>query len=109
MANQQATDPKVPDPEKLAKDWARLAERSQKVVADFLAKQAQEGPQKADPLNIGQAFLEMTQRMMANPEKVVQAQVQLWQDYIKLWQNTADRFMGKETKPLVEAGKGDKR
>ena len=109
MADQPATDPKVPDPEKLAKDWARLAERSQKVVSDFLAKQAQEGPQKSDPLNIGHAFLEMTQRMMSNPEKVVQAQVQLWQDYLKLWQNTADRFMGKETKPLVEANKGDKR
>ncbi|MGE0152835.1 MAG: PHA/PHB synthase family protein [Reyranellaceae bacterium] len=109
MSDQPATDPKLPDPEKLAKEWAKLAERSQKVVSDFLAKQAAEGPQKPDPLNIGSAFMEMTQRMMANPEKVVKAQVQLWQDYLKLWQNTADRFMGKESKPLVETPRSDKR
>ncbi|MDF3072866.1 MAG: class poly(R)-hydroxyalkanoic acid synthase [Alphaproteobacteria bacterium] len=109
MSDQPANDPRLPDPEKLAKDWSRLAERSQKVVSDFLAKQAADGPQKTDPLNIGNAFLEMTQRMMANPEKVVKAQVQLWQDYLRLWQNTADRFMGKETKGLHEAAKGDKR
>ena len=78
MSDQPATESKLPDAEKLAKEWTKLAERSQKVVSEFLAKQAAEGPQNPDPLNIGGAFMEMTQRMMANPEKVVKAQVQLW-------------------------------
>jgi polyhydroxyalkanoate synthase len=107
----QPADGKMPNPERLAKEWAQLAERSQKIVSEFLSKQAAQGSGAVnpDPLNLGAAFLEMTQKMMANPEKIVSAQMALWQDYLKLWQSTADRFMGKETKPVVEAAKGDRR
>src|SRR3569832_1730672 len=107
----QPADGKMPNPERLAKEWAKLAERSQKIVSEFPPKQGAQGssPVNPDPLNLGAAFLEMTQKMMANPEKIVSAQMALWQDYLKLWQSTADRFMGKDTKPVVEAAKGDRR
>ena len=63
----------------------------------------------ADPLNIGAAFLEMTQRLMTDPGRLVQAQLSLWQDYLKLWSTTTNRFLGGETQPVAEPAAGDRR
>ena len=62
-----------------------------------------------DPLNIGGAFLEMTAQMMADPAKMVQAQIGLWQDYMKLWQATTQRMMGGEAEAVIEPKPGDRR
>ena len=74
---------------------ADIAERSQRIVTEWLKRQAEE--EHADPLNIGRAFMEMTTRLMANPARLMQAQLGFWQDYMTLWQNTARRIMGIET------------
>ncbi|MGH7154901.1 MAG: PHA/PHB synthase family protein [Acetobacteraceae bacterium] len=87
---------------------ADIAERSQRIVSDWLKRQSQDEP-SADPLNIGSAFLEMTARMMANPARVMQAQLGFWQDYMTLWQNTAKRMMGMETEPVIDAPSTDRR
>src|SRR3546814_12030354 len=55
-------------------------------------------PEAFDPLNVGGAFLEMTRQMMANPARLVQAQVSLWQDYMALWQNATRRLDRKSTR-----------
>ena len=110
MAEQQPPDIKLPDPVEISKSMADIAERSQKLVADFLARQdndAGHGP--IDPLNIGSAFMEMTQRMMADPAKLVQAQMTLWQDYMRLWQTTAQRMWGQEAEPVAMPARGDRR
>ncbi len=90
---------------------ASIAERSQRLVQAFLARQ--DGSNGAlghgDPLNIGEAFLEMTRQMMADPTKLVQAQVALWQDYMTLWQNTTRRFLGETTEPIATPDKDDRR
>jgi polyhydroxyalkanoate synthase len=51
----------------------------------------------------------MTQRLMSDPGRLVQAQLSLWQDYLQLWQSTAERFLGGETKPVAEPQPGDRR
>ena len=62
----------MPDPVAMGKAMADIAERSQRLVSDFLARQAQNGaPASFDPLNVGNAFLEMTAKMMADPAMVV--------------------------------------
>src|SRR5579864_1016629 len=100
----------LPDPMKLARDWASIAERSQRLVTEFLERQRAAEPTPADPLNLAQAFLEMTQRMLADPAKLVQAQLGLWQDYMKLWQRTAERLVGgAESEPVIEPGAADRR
>ncbi|GAB4236037.1 MAG: class I poly(R)-hydroxyalkanoic acid synthase [Kiloniellaceae bacterium] len=111
MPEQPPPDIKLPDPVEISKSMARIAERSQKLVADFLARQEPQGngPAAMDPLNIGAAFMEMTHRMMADPAKLVQAQMTLWQDYMRLWQTTAQRMMGQEAEPVAEPEKGDRR
>ncbi len=100
----------LPDPAELSKQIAEIAGKSQQLVAEFLARQGREdGVGIADSLSIGTAFLEMTARMMADPSRLVQAQLSLWNDYLTLWQRTAQRFLGGEAEPMIEPSAGDRR
>lgn len=106
----QDPDLKMPDPAELTKAMTGIAERSQRLVSEFIARQSQNPEVNVnDPLNLGQAFLEMTTRMMADPSKLVEAQMNLWQDYMTLWSNTARRMMGEQTEPVVKPEPGDRR
>ena len=104
-----AASPQSGDAE-LARNLADIAERSQRLVADFLARQpANKGIGLGDPAAIGAAFFELTARMMAEPAKLIQAQMALWNDYLTLWQRTAERMMGKPADPVIEAAPDDRR
>ncbi len=98
------------EPEEFARQIRAVAEKSQHLVADFLKRQSpEEGLGMASPLAIGAAFFEMTARMMADPSRLVQAQLSLWNDYMTLWQRTAQRFLGGSTEPMIEPPQGDRR
>jgi polyhydroxyalkanoate synthase subunit PhaC len=105
---EEKSDIKLPDPEMLGRSMADIAARSQRLVNEWLKRQAKEGVE-LDPLNVGGAFLEMTAKLLANPGQMVQAQMGLWRDYITLWQNTARRMMGAEPEPVIESDPKDKR
>ena len=99
-----------PDAEEFARDIAEVAEKSQHLVSEFLKRQPmEEGIGMASPLAIGAAFFEMTARMMSDPSRLVQAQLSLWNDYMTLWQRTAQRFLGGPAEPLIEPAQGDRR
>ena len=108
---QQFGDIKLPDPEAFSKNMVKIAARSQQLVNDFLSRQMQADPTaNPDPLNIGKAFLDMTTRMMQDPTKLAAAQMQLWQDYVSLWQNATMRWLGGGlAAPLAEPDQSDKR
>lgn len=101
-------DIRLPDPAQLALSMTDVAARSQRLVNDWLKRQAKEGI-ALDPLNVGGAFLEMTAKLMANPAQLVQAQLGYWQDYLTLWQNTTRRMLGMEAAPVIESDPRDKR
>ncbi len=105
----QGPEARIPDPMQLSRELADIAERSQRLVLEFLQRERPDGIGMADPLNVGQAFLEMTQRLMADPTKLVQAQLSLWQDYLKLWQSTTQRLMGGPAEPVIEPSAADRR
>ena len=102
---------RLPDPNLVSRTMADVAERGQRIVTDFLRRQAEDGTTTPgpDPLNLGSAFLEMTGRLMANPARLMQAQIGFWQDYLTLWQNTARRMMGDKAPAVIEEPKTDRR
>ena len=101
---------RLPDPVELSRMMGEIAERSQKLVADFLYRQSGKPSMgMADPLNIGQAFFDMTARLMANPTQLVQAQLSLWQDYMALWQTTTRRMFGQSATPVIAPPPEDRR
>jgi len=51
----------------------------------------------------------MTARMMANPTRLVETQLALWNDYLTLWQRTAQRMMGGAAEPVIATAAEDRR
>ena len=102
-------DTNLPDPMEMGRAMADIAQRSQRLVADFLQRQTTEGAPPIDPFNIGNAFFEMTAKMMADPAKLMQAQMSLWNDYLTLWQRTTQRLLGQEAEPVATPARDDKR
>lgn len=105
---------RMPDPGMVSRTMADVAERGQRIVNEFLRRQAQEMKEGGqidapDPTHIGAAFMEMTTRLMANPARLVQAQLGFWQDYLTLWQNTARRMWGEEVQPVIAEDSKDRR
>ena len=95
--------------EKLQEAFKDIATRSQKLLQDFSQRCQAEGQQPTDPLHLTQTFMDFTAKMLADPNRLVQAQVELWQQYMKLWQVTAQRMMGQAVEPVAEPARGDKR
>ena len=111
MNDDKGPQPDTPNLMEMADNFARIAAQSQQIVNNFLARQQSAGniPEK-DPLNVGEAFNALTQRMLADPAKLVQAQMAHWQDHMKLWQHTAARMMGTEPpEPIINPGADDRR
>ena len=100
----------------MAEQMAEIAEKSRRLVADFLSRQGGQagggggdGIGLSNPTAIGAAFFEMTARMMSDPARLVEAQVSLWNDYVRLWQQTAQRLLGGAAEPVIEAAPEDRR
>ncbi len=101
---------KVGDPSAFARNMVRVGIQSQRLLTDFLKRQADKvGNEPVDPLNISGTFQELLRGMVADPAVVMEAQFQLWRDYMGLWEHTARRMMGGEATPLVAPAPGDKR
>ncbi|HEY4138617.1 MAG TPA: class I poly(R)-hydroxyalkanoic acid synthase, partial [Casimicrobiaceae bacterium] len=98
------------DPAALAESLALAADKSAKLMGEFAARNAN-GPRSvfADELGIGKAFLELAAKMLANPYRLAEAQLNLWWDYMSLWQSSLLRMVGATVEPVAEPAKGDKR
>ncbi len=107
-----AEQPQKPalDSTELAQAYAQIAQRSSQLMSDYMKRQSASGvPAFGDELGIAKAFYEMTRGLLADPAKFVQTQVQLWQDYMSLWQNSMLQFFGQQAPPVIEPAKGDRR
>lgn len=110
MSATQDNTIQLPDPIEMTKNLVDIAQSSQRLVTDFLRRQIAEGSLDVkDTGNIGSAFLEMTQRLMANPGYLVEAQLELWQGYVDLWQRSTVLFLGQQVEPVVVPERGDRR
>ena len=52
-----------------------------------------------DPAEIGQAFFELTTKLMADPRPVARAQIELWEQSVSLWARTLRHLLGGEPPP----------
>jgi polyhydroxyalkanoate synthase subunit PhaC len=105
-----ATESAAYDPVALAESLASAAEKSAKLIGDFAQRQSASGHTlMADELGIGKAFLELAAQMMSNPLRLAESQMNLWWDYMSLWQSSLLRMMGAPTGPVATPAKGDKR
>ena len=90
-------------------EWQEVAERSHKVMQEFLANQGN-GPSPMDDMaRMAGIFMKGMGQLMADPARLIEAQTSLWHNYFDLWQATARRMAGQESAPVVEPAADDKR
>jgi polyhydroxyalkanoate synthase len=109
-SNNDSTKPPTPTPEELARELASIAQHSQRVVSEFLARLEQgKAPLPTDDVGIAPAFMDLAAKMMANPMLLAQAQMRAWHDYMRLWHNSMARFLGETPQPVAEPSRSDSR
>jgi polyhydroxyalkanoate synthase len=103
-------DYSVADPAAFAKNMMQVGLQSQRLLADFIKRQtSRPANQPLDPLNLAGTFMSLAKAMAANPGALVEAQFELWRDFMGLWESTARRMLGGESEPIVAPRPGDKR
>ena len=53
--------------------------------------------------------MEVAAQMLANPARLAESQMNLWWDYMNLWQGSMMKMMGGATEPVAIPAQGDKR
>jgi polyhydroxyalkanoate synthase len=103
-------DLKNVDFNQLALNLSKVVEQSQRVLQEYLKRQ-QQGDQLPliDPAIISQSFQDLFQQLLKNPDKLIQAQVDFWKNYLDLWQHASRRMLGHDTQPVIQPELGDKR
>ncbi len=97
MSEQTAKPINLPNPIEVSMTVANIAEKSRKLVLEYLKRQGADSSMgMSDMSSVGNAFVEMTTKLMANPANMIGAQLALWQDCVGLWQNTALAMFGGE-------------
>jgi polyhydroxyalkanoate synthase len=102
--------PDLPNPHRLARTYAEVAQRASRILTEHMQRQMQKGiSTPSDDLGVAQAFMDMMARMLANPYRLAQEQMNLVWDYFSLWQHTMLRSMGLDALPVATVAKGDNR
>ena len=96
MAQQtEDTGVDMPNPAEIAKTYAEVAQRASRLITHFVEKKAKDGVNApSDELGVAKAFMDLSARLMANPYKMAQTQMNMMWDYFSLWQNTSMKMMG---------------
>ncbi|MDR2689508.1 MAG: class I poly(R)-hydroxyalkanoic acid synthase [Azoarcus sp.] len=110
MTTTPDASPSLPNPEEIAKTYAEVARRASHLIGEHVQRQIQKGlSTPTDELGIAQAFMDMMARLLSNPYKLAQTQMNLVWDYFSLWQHSMLRFAGMQAAPVAAPARSDKR
>ena len=90
------------------KIFASLTESNTTMATDLI-NQGLDALNKANPLFFNDAFIENLKKNMSANHVATNKSLKLFNDYIRLYQYTACKSIGFETKPVIEAGASDRR
>ena len=100
----------APDPAEVAKILGKVAEHSSNVLADFVTRHANgKGLAVTDEFGIARAFMDMWAKLLANPMALAQAQMNMYFDYLRLWQSSWLKLIGQTPEPVAAPAQGDNR
>ncbi|HTO46685.1 MAG TPA: class I poly(R)-hydroxyalkanoic acid synthase [Burkholderiales bacterium] len=101
---------RAPDPVEVTKILGEVAERSSNVLADFVKRHANgKGLAVTDEFGIARAFMDMWAKLLANPMALAQAQMNMYYDYLRLWQSSWLKLLGQTPEPVAAPAQGDNR
>jgi len=112
MSQQSEQKPSaLANPADMAKTYAEVAQRASRLITQFMQKNATGGMSlPGDELGVAKAFMDLSSRLLANPYKLAQTQMNMMWDYFSLWQHSMMKVMGMPGQTAIAAPKkGDNR
>ena len=86
----------------MARTCSDIASRSSRILGDFVKRHGSTGQfSMDDELGIAKAFMDLAARLMADPIKLAHAHVNLWTDYMSLWQSATMKMLGHNPEPVA--------
>ncbi|MFT3986239.1 PHA/PHB synthase family protein [Aestuariivirga sp.] len=108
-----ATDFRLADPVQFAQNMARVFEHAAtiaRIVADRPDLARKEADTQITPMEqVSKTLSAVAQSYMADPQKLMDAQMRLWNGYGQLWQNAWSRAFGQIMPPVAQPARNDKR
>jgi polyhydroxyalkanoate synthase len=105
----QSPQPQSPDPQEVAKILGEVAARSSSLLQDWAQKAAAKDIAFKDEFGIARAFMDMWSKLLENPGQMAQVSMNMYFDYLRLWQTSWLRMMGQAAAPVAAPAKGDNR
>jgi len=104
------------DPETFMRNMAKLADRTATFLTEIAGEQANRDDPKdktssADGLApVAKALFGVAEPYLSDPRKLIDAQVDLWQRQMNVWQSTWQRLVGEDdAEPAIQPDPGDRR
>lgn len=96
--------------EQLSHDLFEMAHRSQAMFEELLKASAGAGGPNLDPLNVSESMSDAARQLWMDPGKLMEANFNLWQEHMKLWQQASGQLLGQvPATPVAEPERGDRR
>jgi len=111
MSQPETGKTRIPNPVDTVTIFAEVAQRASRLLAQAIEKRAAEGVGVArDELGLAQAFFDLSARLLTNPYKLAQTQMNMFWDYLALWQRSSMKMFGMGAMaPIAAPVKGDNR
>jgi polyhydroxyalkanoate synthase len=98
------------DIKQFSENYTKALNAYQQVVSCAFANQNQGFENvKLDPLNMSNSLMQVMNQVWSDPQKAVQNNIELTQNYLNLWSNVTQRFMGQHIDPLYKSQGKDNR
>ena len=107
--SQKRPDTEAVSPENMAQTMADVMTRSQEIASKFMLNQAGALDDGFDRVQLGEQFLKNMAQVSFDPQTLMKAQAEFWQDSIALWQRAALGALGQSDQGVIEPDADDRR
>jgi polyhydroxyalkanoate synthase len=98
------------DTAEMARVYGEVATRASKIFGEYLERQSKgTHPPIFDEFGIGKAFMDLWASWLANPYQLARTQIDLFRDYLGLWQQSWLKVMGMPSETVAQPASGDNR
>jgi polyhydroxyalkanoate synthase len=97
--------------DQVSRNLMQASLKSQKLMSEVMQKALEGDPvlPQADPFHSAPEFGEVWQKIIAQPELVMQAQAEMMKGYLDLWSSTTKNVIAEDQEPAIRPESGDKR
>ena len=99
----------LPQPRAVTEALKNISSQTQALMEEFLQGYPSTDLKALDPLGLLPAYAEFCKSLLADPQKLLDAQFNAWKAYMEVWQVSAQRMMGVDAAPAAAPDSGDRR